>query len=152
MPAKGQKKGRLSQKQEAFCVAMLDAPTQVGAYRRAYDATGMSDTSARMASTQLAKNPKIIARLADLRACVVERTLYGLEQAMAEAGRALVLAERLEQPGAMAQAVALRAKMNGLLVEDRRNERRPLADMSDEELARAIVEADKAIERAKAEV
>ena len=38
----------------------------------------------------------------------------------------------------MVAAVTLKAKLNGLLVEDRRNERTPLTDMSDDQLQQVI--------------
>jgi len=48
---------------------------------------------------------------------VREQVAYNLAHAMQEAERALELAERIGNPGAMVAAAQLRAKLNGLLVE-----------------------------------
>jgi hypothetical protein len=53
---------------------------------------------------------------------------------MSEAGEALELARSKQDPRAMVSAISLRARMNGLLVEDRRNDRGPLPDLTDEQL------------------
>jgi hypothetical protein len=69
---------------------------------------------------------KISARVEELRATVVEKLQYGLEQAMDEAEQALQMALKKENPGAMVAAVQLRSKLNGLLIEKREDVTDPL--------------------------
>lgn len=70
---------------------------------------------------------------------------YELEDAMADANKAFMLAEQKGNPGAMVAAAILKAKLNGLLVEDRGNARRKYESLTDEqlqaELDRALAEA-----------
>jgi flagellar biosynthesis/type III secretory pathway protein FliH len=89
-----------------------------------------------------ARRPAVQAELARLKASVMahftKKAIYTAEIAMQEADEAIKLAKERGQAAAYVAAVALKAKINGLLVEDRRNERAPLADMSDEQLDQVI--------------
>ena len=70
---------------------------------------------------------------------------YDYAQAMAEANRALELAERLENPSAMVAAAQLRSKLSGLMVEDRKNQRQPFDTLPTERLLE--IEAELAADR-----
>jgi hypothetical protein len=79
-----------------------------------------------------------------LSAPAIKRLQYKLEDAMREAEEARVLAMADKKgAGAAVSATALKAKLNGLLVEDRKNERRPLSDADDAELQSVIERAAK---------
>jgi phage terminase small subunit len=70
----------LTQKQEAFCQAVLTEENTSEAYRKAYDASGMLPASVNRKAKELMDNVKIAARLAELRAPVIERVQLTLEQ------------------------------------------------------------------------
>lgn len=131
-------KRMLTVKQEKFCLEYLKTGNASEAYRRAYGKKGKSDKSINELASHLLKNIKVASRVAALRAPVIARAQYGLEQAMEEAETARRLAMLMGHAAAAVSAVALKAKLNGLLVEDRQNERRPLQDVDDAELDRQI--------------
>jgi phage terminase small subunit len=136
----------LTPKQERFCVEYVKTGNASEAYRRAYDAEGMKPEVVAVKASELLKNGKVAVRLAELRAPVVAEARYGLKEAMDECAEAMNLARATEQAGAFVSAVALRAKLAGLLVE-RREQGKPgeFADLKDkseaelEEEARALL-------------
>ena len=56
----------LTDKQETFVQGIIDGLSQRDAYRAAYDATGMADTSIDVEAWKLIRNPKITQRLISL--------------------------------------------------------------------------------------
>lgn len=116
----------LTAKQERFCQAIVSGMSQADAYRKAYDAERMKPETVQNKAHVLMKNGEIRARVEQLRAPVVAKVQYDLEKAMEEAERALSLAEKKENPGAMVAAVQLRSKLNGLLIEKREDVTDPL--------------------------
>lgn len=141
----------LTAKQETLAQNLASGMTQADAYRSAYPASKTWKKRALYAeASKQAKNPDILRRVYELRAPVIERVRYELEDAMreAEAARRLAMADP-KGAGAAVSAVALKAKLNGLMVEDRQNERTPFSELSDDELDRAIAETGRAIARAK---
>jgi len=59
---------KLTAKQEAFCLAMLETGSASAAYRKAYSAAKMAETTVHREASVLMDNPKITARIAALRA------------------------------------------------------------------------------------
>jgi hypothetical protein len=109
----------LTSKQEAFAQAIVSGKTQADAYRAAFSAGRMKDATIQQEASRLMADRKVTARVAELRAPVVEKLQYGLEEAMLEAAEAFQVAKGKDNGGAMVAAVQLRAKLNGLLVEKR---------------------------------
>ena len=108
----------LNNADEIFAQCLVKGLTQADAYREAYPKSKKwKDTSLHPKASTLSKSDKIRARVAEIRAPVVETIQYGLLDAMIEAKRAMDLAEDSGQAGAMVAAVQLRAKLNALLVE-----------------------------------
>jgi hypothetical protein len=72
-------------------------------------------------ASAMARHPAVLAKMQASREAVTKEVhkvmAYGLIDAMAEAERALNLAERTGQSGSMVAAVQLRAKLNGLITE-----------------------------------
>lgn len=131
----GRKTGSLTQRQETFCLAYIETGNASEAYRRAYNTENMKSETVHRNAKALMDNNKIATRIEEIRAPVIQKARYELEDAMREAEQARKLA--LADPkgaGAAVSATALKAKLNGLLVEDRQNKRRPLEDMDDAEL------------------
>lgn len=134
----------LTPQREVFAQAIAAGMRQSAAYRLAYRCAGSTAKTIHEQASRLAADDKVAARVAELREHYIRQTGYELRDAMQEADRALVLAQALGQIGAAAQLIALKAKLNGLMVEERRNERSPFAELSDEELRRVHDEAVRA--------
>jgi phage terminase small subunit len=80
----------LTAKQEAFCQGIADGLGQADAYRAAYDAEGMKDNTIYPKASELMKNGKVAARIAELRESVQEKQLWSREMSV----KALVAAYR----------------------------------------------------------
>ncbi len=107
----------LTPKQEAFCQAIVAGNSQSEAYRSAYEAKDMTGKTVNEAASRVMRDRKVSARVAELREPVIEKLRYDLSAAMAEASEALGMARSKESASAMVAAVALRAKLSGLLAE-----------------------------------
>lgn len=128
----------LTPKREKFAQQIAKGVAQADAYRAAFNPKRSKPETIHQEASRLARNPHVAARIAALRAPVVAKVRYEIENAMAECDEAIVLAKEKGNPGAMVAAVQLKSKLNGLLVEDRANKRRPYEDMEDAQLDRAI--------------
>jgi phage terminase small subunit len=132
----------LSDQQEKFAQALARGMSQAEAYREAYPTSvNWKENSVHCNASKLAGDAKIAQRVDEIRAPVLRKVRYELEDAMREANEAIVLAKEVGNPAALVAAVTLRARLNGLMTEDRKNDRRPLNEMNDEELQRLIGEA-----------
>lgn len=72
----------LTAKQEAFCQGIADGLGQADAYRAAYDAEGMKDSTIYPHASKLMKNDKVRARIAELREGVQEKQLWSREMSI----------------------------------------------------------------------
>lgn len=81
---------KLTAKQEAFCQGIADGLGQADAYRSAYDAEGMKDSTIYPHASKLMKNDKVRTRIAELRESVQEKQLWSREMSV----KALVQAYR----------------------------------------------------------
>lgn len=124
----------LTAKQESFAQHLAKGATQADAYRAAFAPKRCKDKTIHEKASRLAAEGKVQARLAALRAPVVAKVRYEIEQAMAECDEAIALAKKNDSASAMVAAVQLKSKLNGLLVEDRRNQRRPFEELTDAQL------------------
>ncbi len=136
-------------KQEKFAQLIVAGENQSDAYRGAGYSSKMADKTITEAASRLSDDSNVVARIKVLREPVVAKLRYDLEQAMGEAKAAYEMAVQCASASSMVSAVALRAKLNGLDVEPRKNDRGAFSEMTDDDLARAMVEVDTAIERAK---
>jgi len=73
---------KLTAKQEAFCQGIADGLGQADAYRRAYDAEDMKDNTIYPRASELMKNSKVAARVAELRSAVQEKQLWSREMSV----------------------------------------------------------------------
>jgi hypothetical protein len=119
---------------EKFAQCLAAGMKKSDAYRAAHPGIKSSNKTIHETACKLAKREDVQARVEELRAPVIAKVRYELEQAMAECDEAIRLAKETANPSAMVSAVQLKAKLNGLLVEDRKNRRAPLEDLSDEQL------------------
>lgn len=140
---------KLTPQQEKFATLIATGMNQSGAYRATYNTKGMKEKSVHELASRLAAHVKVRSRVEEIRKPIVEQARYGLKEAMTEAEEARILALMLGQSGPAVSAVTLRARLHGLLVEDRPNARDAYTDMSDAELESVIAEADRVIKSAQ---
>jgi hypothetical protein len=81
---------KLTAKQEAFAQGIADGLGQADAYRMAYDAEGMKDSTIYSKASILMSDGKVTARVAELKSQVAEKQLWSREMSV----KALVQAYR----------------------------------------------------------
>ena len=118
----------LTPKQEAFALAYVETGNASEAYRRSYNAEKMKPETVNRTAKEQLDNPKIAARLAELKAAHVERhevTVDDLIRELEEA-RSIAMAGERQQPAAMVAASMGKAKLLGLIVDkaDNKNDNR----------------------------
>jgi transposase len=84
---------KLTAKQEAFAQGIADGLGQADAYRMAYDAEGMKDSTVYSKASILMSDGKIRARVDELRSQVVEKQLWTREMSV----KGLIQAYRIAQ-------------------------------------------------------
>ena len=107
----------LTPKQEAFALAYVETGNASEAYRRSYNAEKMKPETVNRTAKEQLDNPKIAARLAELKAAHVERhevTVDDLIRELEEA-RSIAMAGERQQPAAMVAATMGKAKILGLV-------------------------------------
>ncbi len=113
---------KLTEKQERFSLAYLETGNASEAYRRSYSPKKMAAKTVNEEASRLMADPKIAARITELRQPAVEKAQYTLDLALKEAHEAFEIAKLKENGGAMATAVQLKAKLCGLLSDNARVE------------------------------
>ena len=73
---------KLTAKQEAFAQAIADGLGQADAYRTAYDAEGMADSTVYPKASRMLGEGKIRARVDELKSMVVEKQLWTREMSV----------------------------------------------------------------------
>lgn len=124
----------LTPKQEAFCQKYIELGCATKAYYAAYDAAGSKPITANRSAKTLLDNPKIAARLRDLRDRALRRHDVTVDTVTAELEAARQQAMEINQISAAVNATMGKAKIHGL-VEDRMKVTRKIEDLSDDELA-----------------
>jgi phage terminase small subunit len=84
---------KLTAKQEAFAQAIADGMGQADAYRMAYDAEGMKDSTVYSKASIMMNDGKIRARVDELKTMVVEKQLWTREMSV----KGLIQAYRIAQ-------------------------------------------------------
>ena len=84
---------KLTAKQEAFAQAIADGMGQADAYRMAYDAEGMKDSTVYPKASRMMNEGKIRARVDELKSQVVEKQLWTREMSV----KGLIQAYRIAQ-------------------------------------------------------
>ncbi len=107
----------LTQKQEAFCLAVIEGMSASDAYRRAYDASGMTPASVNRQAKATMDNPKIASRLLSLRSVASTRAEITLATHLRDLKRLRDLAEAAQKYGPAVAAEMARGKASGLYVE-----------------------------------
>ena len=107
---------KLTSKQENFCHAFIELGNASDAYRACYDIGQMKPATINRSAKELIDNPKITARIEELRAPVVERVRITLESHLDEMQRLKDLALQKDNINAALAAEMGRAKAAGLYV------------------------------------
>ena len=107
----------LTPKQEAFALAFIELGNASEAYRRAYDADRMKPETVNREAKALTDNPKIAARLAQLRAAHVERHKFTVDDIIAQLDEDRAFARQMETPAAAVTASMGKAKLLGFLTD-----------------------------------
>lgn len=107
----------LTPKQENFCLAYLESGNASDAYRKAYDASSMTDASVNRAAKELMDNPKITSRIEILRAPVVEQAKMTVLGHLADLKELRDMARDDGKWGPAIAAEIARGKVSGFYVE-----------------------------------
>lgn len=103
----------LTQKQEEFCRKYVETGNASEAYRQAYNPKGKPETVGRSAH-ELFGNPKIAAKIAELRGQLERTHNVTVASLIAELEEARQVAKGREQGAAMVQATLGKAKLAGI--------------------------------------
>lgn len=107
----------LTLKQENFCLAYIESGVAMEAYRAAYNPQKMSNNALQVESSRMLSNPKIKARLAELRAPAVSSAKITLETHLRDLEKLRDKADQACDFGAAIRAEVARGKAAGLYVE-----------------------------------
>lgn len=112
----------LTVKQENFCLKYIETGNASEAYRLSYDAKKMKEATVNRTAKEMLDNPKIAARLKELRIPIIERHNITIESILKELEQARVIALTADdngkaQPSAAVSASMGKAKLAGLLVD-----------------------------------
>jgi len=108
--------GKLTLKQESFCLAYLETGNATAAYRATYNVGAMPPASVNRKAFEVLENVKITARIAELRVPVMARhnvTVDSLMLELEEARQAALTADT-PQSAAAVSATMGKAKLCGL--------------------------------------
>jgi phage terminase small subunit len=112
------KDSAMTPKQEAFAVAYVkDSTDAIKAWRSAYSGANSNDLTARKEASKLLKNPKVAARIAELRLPAAERAGVTLEGHLSDLQ---ILRDEARERGQYAAAISAeiaRGKASGVAVE-----------------------------------
>jgi phage terminase small subunit len=113
-PSTGQPK--LTPKQEAFCLAFLKTGNASEAYRQAYDAEGMKDTTIHVKASELLADGKVTVRLSQLQEREEVKALLSLEDHMEELKNLRDMAKASSQLSAAITAEVKRGELRRFYV------------------------------------
>jgi hypothetical protein len=72
----------LTAKQESFALAIVNGTTQIDAYKVAYNTENYQESTIHSEASRLVSNPKIVARIAELRKGLVSKELWTREKSV----------------------------------------------------------------------
>ena len=104
---------KLTAKQELFAQCIADGMGQADAYRTAYDAEGMKDSTVHPKASRMLSEGKIRARVDELKAMVVEKQLWTREMSVKGLIQAYRIAQDAKTSTGMTAAVKELNNMHG---------------------------------------
>lgn len=133
---------KLTSKQERFAQLIASGKSQADAYRGAFDASNSTAKSCQEIASRMMTDIKIQSRIEILRQELISKiaqdVVYEYEDAIVELDDAIAFAKKCGVPGAVVAALNLKQKISGLHVEDRKNDRNPVAGMTSERVKAAL--------------
>lgn len=144
----------LTPKQEKFAQLVVSGKSLSDAYRGAFavkERTALKTINDN--ASQLMARTGVAQRVDSLRvehmSRVAEEVTYEYKDAMRELDEVIKFARERNNPSALVAALSLKQKISGLHVEDRKNDRNPVAGMSSDRV-KAALEALQVMRMAKA--
>lgn len=134
---------KLTVRQQKFCEEYLKDGNASRAYREAYSASKMSDNAIGVESHRVLHSPNVSLYLAGVREKVSKKAEITLETITNMLLQDREFAQESKNASAAVSATMGLAKVTGHIVEDRKNNRRPLDDVDDAELKTLIERAAK---------
>jgi phage terminase small subunit len=116
-PAPKRPENALTPKQEAFCLAYVGGMNASDAYRKCYNAGGMTPKTINEKACILLGGDKVRARIDALREAMATRSLVTMESLTKEIEEAYELAKETRCAAVMIQASIAKAKLHGMVVE-----------------------------------
>lgn len=107
----------LTPKQESFCLAFIETGNASEAYRRSYDAVNMKPESVAVNASKLLASAKVALRVEELRAAIVERHQFTVDDMVRQLDEDRKFARDLETPAAAISASMGKAKVLGFLTD-----------------------------------
>jgi hypothetical protein len=104
---------KLTAKQELFAQCIADGMGQADAYRTAYDAEGMADSTIYPKASRMLNEGKVRARVDELKAMVVEKQLWSREMSVKGLIQAYRVAQDAKTSTGMTAAVKELNNMHG---------------------------------------
>ena len=108
---------KLTPKQDKFCKVFIETGNASEAYRQAYDCENMKEATINRCAVELLENPKITARLDEIRGIHAERHNITVDKLTEMYMTSYHLALETKNPGAAATAVSGLGKLHGLLTD-----------------------------------
>jgi len=125
----------LTVKQEAFVKAYMETGNGTQAYRMAYDAENMKESTIRVKAFELLQNGKITERLEQARESSQKRHDISIAKLTEMLLEDRELARKVESPAAAVSAVMAIGKLHGLVVDKKEvTRKRDASDFDDDEL------------------
>lgn len=129
-----------NERYEKFARGIAQGESQSSAYTAAgFKSTGKAAEAAASRLLSSAKSGALIAaRVDELRDALAVRADVTQDSLLDELDAAVELARAVENPAAMVSAILGKAKITGHIVAERKNQRSPLEEASDEEIERKL--------------
>jgi len=108
---------KLTPKQEKFCLVFIEKGNASEAYRQAYDAENMKEATINRCAVELLENPKITARLDEIRGINAERHEITVDRLSNMFMASYHLALSIKNPSAAATAITGLGKLHGLMTD-----------------------------------
>lgn len=114
---------KLTSKQERFAQLVAAGESQSDAYRATYNCQNTLDKTIHESASRAAADPKIAARIKELRAPAVRKIELSVQKLLERLNDALELAEQTDQPSAMVAAMREMGKLADLYPAEKRENR-----------------------------
>jgi len=110
--------GKLTSKQEKFCLSYIETGNASEAYRQAYHTENMKPVTINRKAKELLENGKITARVEELQSAHRDRHNITVDNLTDELEEARLLAMKKENPSAAVSACIGKARLHGVLIKE----------------------------------